>query len=70
MAERAEESNKGAVEAVAYDTGGNLRIDYHQPCPILRQAGIYEGQAYDGREFCLNCPYEECVYDELDRRKS
>ena len=74
MAERAEKTNQVAPDTVAGDTRRDFcklqeGVGSWQPCPILREAQVYEGQAGAGVELCLNCPYEVCIFDERTREQ-
>ena len=74
MVEKTESAEQGTLALFANDVSRDFRqpksSDFYQPCPILREAQVYEGQANAGIELCLNCPYKECILDELARRTS
>lgn len=72
MATETKKDEQVAPDTITDDPSRDFRLEsrcYQQPCPILRELGIWGNQAWGGEKECTNCLEKECIYDTLERRK-
>lgn len=41
--------------------------EIYQQCPTLRKKGIGVSNAHSGKDLCLNCKFERCILEVLDK---
>ncbi len=74
MVEGTRKEHQVAPDENTDDASGNISKGhcFQQPCPILRELGIWGNQAWGGEEICCACPYDpkECIYDTLERKRT